>query len=227
MKPSPIIILPILSIALASCQSNETRLNGTTHDDLASAYAKPAIHFSKVKVSCRIVSGETVETMPATILKRGKAGSASLTTSEEIYPTQFNFPEIPESEAFGAVGQTNSFPITPANPTAFDVTKLGWALDLQADPRMSFIQLRGKLTERRLGDKISSAGLPFRPITAGARDALGREVAVVLTENRAERPTIVTEEIPILIAAQPGESYRVYLDESRSSYAEFTCEIID
>ena len=31
----------------------------------------------------------------------------------------------------------------------------------------------------------------------------------------------------LLIAAQPGESYRVYLDESRSSYAEFTCEIID
>ena len=50
---------------------------------------------------------------------------------------------------------------------------------------------------------------------------------MTLSENRAERPAIVSQEYPILIAAQPGESYRIYLDDTHEDYAEFRCEVLD
>ncbi len=87
--------------------------------------------------------------------------------------------------------------------------------------------LQGTLTERRMGSRIRSAGLPFEPITTQASDALGRDVAVTLTENRAERPAVISKEFPILIATQAsGSPYRVYLDDDHESYAEFSCEIV-
>jgi len=217
-KSIPLLLIPV--IALASCQTTQTASIGTDHEELASAYAAPEVRFSKVRVTCKIVSEDTTKALPPIVIRRGHSKSSSVST-EGIYPTDFEFPKVVK------VGEQNAFPVTPANPTAFDVDNFGWKMDLRADARESFIMLRGTLTEHRMGDKIRSGGVPFQPITTKASDALGRDVEVILTDNRAERPTKVTEEFPIFIASQPGETSRVYLDEKRTTYAEFTCQIID
>ena len=210
----------VISAVFVSCQSGQFPMLGVDQEELASALSKPKASFSRVRVTCRIVSGDRTETLPAVVIRRGRSASSSL-TSEEVYPTQFDFPEI------GAQKLGDTFPITPANPTAFKAGKFGWTLNLEAEARESFITLQGKLTERRAGSGIRSAGLPFEPITTQASDALGRDVTVTLTDNRAERPAVISKVFPILIAAQPaGSPYRVYLDDGHASYAEFSCEII-
>ena len=211
----------VSSAVCVSCQPSHSTKIGVDQEALASAFARPDVRFSRVRVTCRIVTGEKIETLPAVVIRRGRSGSASL-TSEEQYPTQFDFPQIGEQKK----GET--FPITPAKPTAFEAGKFGWTLELGVEARESFIMLQGTLTERRLGYRVRSTGLPFQPITTQASDALGRDVAVTLTDNHADRPAVISKSFPILIAAQPaGSPYRVYLDENHQSYAEIGCEVVD
>lgn len=211
----------VLSAICVSCQPGQSTKVGVDQEALARAFAEPDVRFSRVRVTCRIVTGDKIETLPAVVIRRGRSGSVSL-TSEEKYPTQFEFPQIGEQRP----GET--FPITPANPIAFETGNFGWTLELGAEARDSFIMLQGTLTERRLGYKVRSTGLPFQPITTQASDALGRDVAVTLTENHAELPTVISKAFPILIATQPaGSPHRVYLGANHQSYAEISCEIVN
>ena len=214
----PLVLIP--AIALAACQSKPETRSGVDQGQLATALAKEKIRFSKAKVGCSVNADGTVKTLPALVLRRGRSATTSL-TAEGVYPTHFAFPEI------GPAKMGDQFPITPANPTRFEAGEFGWTLELEAGAQQSFIMLRGTLTARQMGTRIRSGGIPFEPITTRARDAIGREVTVILSDNRAARPAVVTLEYPISIAAQPGESYRVYLDDAHEDYAEFRCEIVD
>lgn len=220
MKITCIPLCLASAFAFASCVSTDTALQpGIDHGELASELSKPKVRFSKVRIVCKIITGDKTESLSPVLLRRGRSASSSL-TSEGIYPTAFEFPEVKD-------GNGDSFPITPANPTAFESDQFGWNLKLKADTRDGFIMLSGTLNERRMGTKIRAAGAPFEPITTQATNALGRKVAVTLTDNRAEQPTIINKEIPILIAASNGGNYRVFLDEEKTTYAEFSCQVID
>ena len=216
---TPLLALPI---ALASCSTGEMPSYYSTYEDLSGAYAKPTAKFSKVEVACAVLSDQGLQKLPAVTLSRGRSGGTRV-MKELIYPTSYEYPEIPSGDEFGADSTLNSYPITPANPTSFDVTNVGWTLDLRARPQGSFIMIEGTLTRKKAGPQLRAAGIPFQPIAVLASDALGRKVPVILTENRAEQPTIITTDYPVRIAATPGGEYTLSLGSGQT--ATFTVNV--
>jgi hypothetical protein len=88
------------------------------------------------------------------------------------------------------------------------------------------MMLSGTLTRRSLRSMVRAEGVPFRPIVTTMRNKFGRTTTVTLTPNSALSPAIETLSIPVFIAANPGETYRIPLDKTGSSYAEFTCDAL-
>ena len=221
MKTKNIPLCLFSAIALASCQSTDTALrHGIDQGELASELSKPNIRFSKVRVDCKIVTGAKTESLAPITIRRGRSATTSM-TEEGFFPTAFEFPDVKK------VTEANIVPVTPANPTTFNSDNFGWTLKLGAEAQDGFIMLRGTLSDRQMGAKIQAGGKPFEPITTQASTALGRDVAVTLTDNRAGQPAVIDRKFPILIAANNGGSYRIFLDERKTSYAEFTCRVID
>jgi hypothetical protein len=167
-----------------------------------------------------VVADGKAEQLPTLRLLPGRRATASKLT-EHRYPIDFAFPQINERSALQSDG---AFGVTPTTPIEFKSTKLGWTLELTASTRKGFIMLSGTLTRRSLRSMVRAEGVPFRPIVTTVRNKFGRATTLTLTPNSALSPAIETLSIPVFIAANLGEKYRIPLDKIGSNYAEFTCD---
>ena len=194
------------ALSLAACSTTAPE-GSVSPSRLKAALARPDLSFAQVQISCEITDDQGTTTLPNIVLAPRASGGVKV-FQESAYPDEFAFPEIPEET-------TGIFPVTPAKPMQFQKANLGWELDIAASPRKGFIQLSGKLIQREFGAQVRAAGVPFSMIVT--------EDNVVVTENRAEQPMIKTQEIPVNIAAIPGETYSIAFGGSTAS---FRCEIL-
>ena len=115
---------------------------------------------------------------------------------EFIYPTEYDPPELPNSVGIVAgnvngqqggldTGVGNSFPVTPATPTAFETRELGKIIEVEpvVGPDNQTVSLN---IATEISDFVGfvNYGTPISTVGVGA---LGPE-AVVITENRILMP---------------------------------------
>ena len=143
--------------------------------------------------------GTDIMTAPSITARSGQKATIEI-IREFIYPTEYEPPEIPQSFSRGfnnqgggvipgGIGQQQapqSFPVTPATPTAFGTKNTGVILEI----------------EPTIGDNDFVIDLRFvpelvdfegfinygSPIQTSGLDALGNPVPLVITENRIEMP---------------------------------------
>ncbi len=213
---------------------------------------KPPVKFRRVKVTTRhsyrafnpyrpfhpfetgeATSRQKAGQLPPLVLRTGQEKSVMSVGREFIYPTAFDFPEIPDEADVRDSGSDDSrntfdvFPVTPSNPTAFEMRPVGQTLTLSATARDSFIMLNGVFRIEDAKGFVNGAGVPMQPIVVEARGFLGRKFDVIITDNEARKPAFVTTEYPIHVAARPGEWYRIPLDRASGTFIEIHCEILD
>ena len=209
----------ILAVAAARYQAVDVS-EMTEGKELITAYRNPAITYSEATVRCLVVMDDKTEAFPPLTLNPGESVESALSFADSVeFPRDFAFPEIADSEG-------DTYPITPSVAAKSEEPGLGWKLHLRVETRGSFLLLRGTLRHTRAGALIRAAGLPFQPIYTMVKGSLiGQEEPVVLTDNVAGSPSLVKEEFPIVVAAKPGQTCRVYFDSTKLRYAEFRIEI--
>ena len=129
--------------------------------------------------------GTGIDTMarPSVVTRNGE--SAKITLAREfIYPTEYDPPEL--QQGGGNINTGTSFPVVPANPTAFETREVGISLEVLpvADENKQFISvtLNPEIVEF---DGFVNYG---SPITVPVEDPLGGFSRVNLTENQILMP---------------------------------------
>ena len=94
--------------------------------------------------------GVDIMAQPSTVTRSGQTSTVTI-IREFIYPTEYEPPELPNSVgavddfggAVGLPGAANSFPVTPAHPTAFEKKDVGIILEVLpiADEKKRFIDV--------------------------------------------------------------------------------------
>jgi hypothetical protein len=221
MKPT-LLLTTLLLPHLVGCSSSSLQSTGsnTTREELIAAYQRPDIHPKQIKVSCSVVTDGRSEQLPTIQVRPGQTANASVLTNHR-YPADYTLPQLKDPCVQNYNG---AFPITPSTPSKSKSAKIGLSLEFTASVRKGFIMLSGTLTKHSVGTMVRAGGLPFRPIVTPGKSLFGRSVPIVLTENKALSPSFETLTIPILIAAQAGETNRINLNDSGTHYLEFTCE---
>lgn len=160
--------------------------------------------------------GADLMTAPSVTAKSGQKATIEI-IREFIYPTEYEPPEIPGQ--FGGVGgfvggiggigggiagggQNNSFPVTPATPTAFETRNTG--VTLEVEPQVGD---DGFLVDLRFVPEV----VEFEgfinygsPIKTSGTDALGMPVDIILTENRIEMPVFSTRRVNTQLTIYDG-----------------------
>jgi len=106
--------------------------------------------------------------------------------------------------------RSTSFPVTPANPTAFEAWKVGWEVEGKA--RISDEGLVIFNAEIRSHDALAVVthyGEGTGPIVTKAKGAFGKSVEVVLTENKAMGASTSVTKTPLILKARPGMTYPI------------------
>ncbi|MEM0895794.1 MAG: Amuc_1098 family type IV pilus outer membrane protein [Verrucomicrobiota bacterium] len=146
-------------------------------------------------------SGIDTITSPTTITRPGQRASVEV-VREFIYPTEYDPPEIPQD--FGNVPFGNlviigpsdgTIPVTPANPTAFEMRRVGTNLEVEASILPDGYNLELNLTPElvRFNGFINYG----TPITNGTQ---------VLTENRILQPVFSTIRETVSVFVQDGST---------------------
>ena len=101
----------------------------------------------------------------------------------------------------------NSFPVTPANPTAFEMRPVG--VTLEVDP---VVGADGYTIELNIAPEV----VEFEgfinygsPIQSGAIDALGMPTTIVLTENRIEQPVFASRKLSTAVTIWDGQTVAI------------------
>ena len=218
-----VLILPLFGACSSSNVAMKPTRPSTTANELAALYSRAPAQFTKVKVHCSIHQVGEKETLPTlTLLSNGDHKTVRGQVNELIYPKDFEFPKLLGTTP--PADQATSFPIMPTHPVDFTTSNTGWTLTLAAEPRDSFIYLRGTLTEQRMGHFVQAAGKPYEVVEAETRTVFGRPSRVILSENRVLQPSFIREDFPILVAADPLHAFRIPLNEDGTKFAEFRCE---
>ncbi len=160
----------------------------------------------------------------------GKAFSAT-SFREFIAPTRFDPPEIlgepevinREDGSILVVGnkmwttataidqeRASSFPVTPVNPSAFNVSSLGW--EIAGTPRLSkdgLVIVEAEVKHHDARAATAHFGEGTGPIVTKATAAFGREVEVILTENKAQMASTSVTLTPLVLRARPGVTYPI------------------
>jgi len=153
----------------AGNRSGTTALEGSAIDDIIAAGSNRNIPASRAPGIFRITrvfggneadmlmrglsqkKGVDLMTSPSTVTRNGQASSVRV-VREFIYPTEYEPPEIPQTISsteiylngvyIGSEGN-NSFPVTPATPTAFDKKEVGVILEVlpTADASKRYIEV--------------------------------------------------------------------------------------
>ncbi|MEM9480845.1 MAG: Amuc_1098 family type IV pilus outer membrane protein [Verrucomicrobiota bacterium] len=138
---------------------------------------------------------------PTTVTRPGQRASINV-VREFIYPTEYDPPEIPQE--FGRVPFGNvdiigpsdgTIPVTPANPTAFEMRRVGTSLEVEASISPDGFRLELNLTPElvRFNGFINYG----TPITNGTQ---------VLTENRILQPVFSTIRETVSVLVQDGST---------------------
>ncbi|MFM7181366.1 MAG: Amuc_1098 family type IV pilus outer membrane protein [Verrucomicrobiales bacterium] len=132
-----------------------------------------------------------------------------------IYPTEFDPPELPNSVGNDALGggggggllspaTVTTFPVTPANPAAFDSKPVGSILEV--DPVVSadkkLVEVNMDITHREFIGFVNYG----TPITSGAIDGLGRPTSIIITENRIIQPIFETRHLKTSTSVYDGQT---------------------
>ncbi len=169
--------------------------------------------------------GADLMSAPSIVTRSGQRAKIEI-IREFIYPTEYDPPEIPQD--FGSFGTTggafpgglggglaggfqqtavNSFPVTPANPTAFEMRPVG--VTLEVDP---VVGADGYTIELNIAPEV----VEFEgfinygsPIQSGAIDALGMPTTIVLTENRIEQPVFASRKLSTAVTIWDGQTVAI------------------
>ena len=139
--------------------------------------------------------GVDLLTQPSTVTRSGQASSIHI-IREFIYPTEYEPPELPDTISstelyvdgvfVGALGN-NSFPVTPATPTAFETRPVGVILEVlpTADANKHYVDvnLNPSVTEF---DGFVNYGSPIT--SPGSPDEFGFSQPTVITPNAILMP---------------------------------------
>ena len=126
-----------------------------------------------------------------------------------IYPTEFDPPELPNSVGSNSLGggggaTVTTFPVTPANPAAFDSKPVGSILEVEpvvsADKKL--VEVNMDITHREFIGFVNYG----TPITSAAIDGLGRPTNVVITENRIIQPIFETRRLKNSTSIYDGQT---------------------
>jgi general secretion pathway protein D len=147
--------------------------------------------------------GTDLLSAPTIVTKSGSPGKIEV-IRELIYPTEYDPPELPQQVGAtdiggggggggGGPGTVQTFPVTPATPTAFEVRNTGVTLEVEPvigpDGYSIDLDLRPEIVEFEGFINYGS------PITALGTDLLGNPIQVVVTENRIEMPVFATRKV--------------------------------
>ena len=159
--------------------------------------------------------GTDVMVNPSTISRSGERSKIEI-IREFIYPTEYEPPELPSQVGVGGglgggggggAGGGAIFPVTPANPTAFETRNTGVTMEV----------------EPTLGEDGHTINLKFTPeivefegfinygspIQSPATDALGNPITVTITENRIEMPVFSTRRVDTRLTIYDGHTVAV------------------
>lgn len=189
---------------------------------LAGVFSDP--QFQMVIRALKQKKGADLMSAPSVVTRSGQRAKIEI-IREFIYPTEYDPPEIPQDfgssnlngggggiglPGLGTVGGTasvNSFPVTPANPTAFEMRPVG--VTLEVDP---VVGADGFTIELNIAPEV----VEFEgfinygsPIQSGAIDALGRPTTIVLTENRIEQPVFASRKLSTAVTIWDGQTVAI------------------
>lgn len=160
--------------------------------------------------------GADIMTAPSIVARSGEKATIEI-VREFIYPTEYEPPELPNSvgstnnsstDIFGnSTGSSNSFPVTPATPTAFETRNTG--VILEVEPTLGE---DGYTIDLRFAPEI----VDFEgfinygsPIQTSGTDALGNPVTITITENRIEMPVFSTRRVNTGLTIYDGHTVAV------------------
>jgi general secretion pathway protein D len=235
-NPVPTGRLPVTSglrFGLDALQTNA--IDGLLNEELLTSNISPGIfgiggvltdpQFQVVIRALNQRKGSDLMTAPSVVTRSGQRAKIEV-IREFIYPTEYDPPEIPQN--FGGGGNNNgggggggglggivgvggavanSFPVTPANPTAFEMRPVG--VTLEVDP---VVGADGFTIELNIAPEV----VEFEgfinygsPIQTSAIDALGQPTTVVLTENRIEQPVFATRKLTTAVTIWDGQTVAI------------------
>ena len=151
---------------------------------------------------------------PSVTTKPGARATMEV-TREFIYPTEYDPPEIPQTFGNtggggifgGGGGGGGSFPVTPANPTAFDVRNVGVTMEVEpnvdADGFTISLNIAPEVVEFEGFINYGS------PIQTSATNALGQPVQVTLTDNRILQPVFSVRSMQTNVTIWDGQTVAV------------------
>lgn len=162
--------------------------------------------------------GTDLMSAPSIVTRSGQRAKIEI-IREFIYPTEFDPPEIPQEfgsisndggggfPAGGGGASTNSFPVTPTTPTAFETRNVG--VTLEVDP---VVGSDGFTIDLNIAPEV----VEFEgfvnygsPITTGGTDANGNPTQVVLTENKIEQPIFASRKVSTAVTIWDGQTVAI------------------
>ncbi len=153
--------------------------------------------------------GTDLMTAPSITARSGDKATIEI-IREFIYPTEYDPPELPGGgggnqnnvqPADGEQAAVQAFPVTPANPTAFETRNTGVTLEIEpnfGDDNMIDLRFVPEIVEF---EGFINYGSPIQ--TAGT-DGDGNPVQVVITENRIEMPIFSTRRVNTALTIYDG-----------------------
>ena len=162
--------------------------------------------------------GADLMSAPSVVTTAGQRAKIEI-IREFIYPTEYDPPEIPQTfgnnggggfGGFGGVGGGNGgggFPVTPANPTAFDTRNVGVTMEVEpnVDPDGFTISLNIAPEVVEFEGFINYGS----PIQTSATNALGQPVQVTLTDNRILQPVFSVRKLQTNVTIWDGQTVAV------------------
>jgi general secretion pathway protein D len=164
--------------------------------------------------------GADVMNAPSVLARSGQKATIEI-IREFIYPTEYDPPELPNQVGGGfgggggggildpdGLGQApQGFPVTPANPTAWETRNVGVLLEIEptigATDYVIDLRFAPEIVEFEGFINYGS------PILAPGSDALGNPVSVTITENRIEMPVFSTRKVNTALSIYDGHTVSV------------------
>ncbi|MEM9478128.1 MAG: Amuc_1098 family type IV pilus outer membrane protein [Verrucomicrobiota bacterium] len=158
--------------------------------------------------------GTDLMSAPSIVTRSGQRAKIEV-IREFIYPTEYDPPEIPQE--FGSITTTgfapgtaanvSSFPVTPANPTAFEMRPVG--VTMEVDPVVDADNFTIELNIAPEVVEFEGFVNYGSPIQTGATDALGFPTTVVLTENEILQPVFSTRKLSTAVTIWDGQTVAI------------------
>jgi Flp pilus assembly secretin CpaC len=145
-----------------------------------------------------------IQAAPSVVTRSGQRAKVEM-VREFIYPTEYDPPEIPgnlDIEEFQKNTKSGGvFPVTPANPTAFEMRSVG--LTFEYDPTVMpgrRILLQMVFEDVRFNGFVNYGS----PIKTSVKKDKGRNIEVILTENRILMPVFSVRKMTSSVELENG-----------------------